>query len=136
MKQITPKVCPRCERVPMIWVTPNGEWWAACSNNCKPWHEDIWIAHMSSRRKLIMKWNKLTDDLWVSGVTRRYHKERPVPQDAPYWIPADDINLFYTCSNCGYTLSPRILTCPSCMKRMRPYPHNNDAIPSETKGME
>ena len=132
MRDIELKPCPRCGCKPMIWTTPKGAWWAACSNNGKNWHEIIQTAHMNSRKKLFIKWNKLTDDLWCDGVTVKRHRDRPVPQDAPYWIPADKFKIFYSCSNCGYTLAPRIELCPNCLKRMRPYPRevkNDDSVP-------
>ena len=123
LEVITPKVCPRCHRPPMIWVTPQGHWWAACSNNGKPWHEDIRMFHINSRPKLIKKWNKLTDDLWVNEVGYQKHRELDIPPDAPRWVPIDEQGLFYACSNCGYELAPRQITCPSCLKRMSPYPY-------------
>lgn len=124
------KVCPRCECMPMIWRTPKGVWWAACSNNDKSWHERIEIADMTSRRRLIAKWNKLTDDLWCKGVRKKKHKDRPVANDAPYWIPSQ--RFFYSCSNCGYTLSPRTEICPQCLKRMRPY-HEEEGEENESE---
>lgn len=118
------KPCPKCGRMPMIWVTPQGTWWAACSNNGKPWHDRYEVAHINSRAKLIAKWNKLTDDLWVSGVTiYKKHKEREIPENAPRWIPIDEHGIFYRCSGCGYELAPRTITCPSCLKRMSLYPY-------------
>lgn len=117
------KVCPRCGLLPMIWIVPTGQWWAACRNNGKQWHEKMQVTDMASRARLIRKWNRLTDDMWCDhGVRIRRHKEWKMSEDFPYWIPQDDYGMWYSCSNCGYTLTPRQEICPKCLKRMRPHP--------------
>ena len=119
---IQPKVCPRCGCVPMIWMTPDGRWWAGCSNNGREWHEVIQVVDMTSKKRMIKKWNELTDVLWCDyGVRIKRHKERPIPEDAPYWITIGEFNQWYECSNCGYVLAPRQEICPKCLKRMRPH---------------